>query len=695
MTDRARRVYRQLFEPRSIAVIGASNDARKPGGRLVRNLLSNGFAGRLWAVNPRGPVAGLDTVAAVADLPEAPDLALIAIPAPGVRPALSALAARGAGCAVIMTAGFGEKDAAGREEEKRLCAIADAADMAVIGPNCSGCLTPTYAGKFAGILVQPRPGGVDLVSGSGALMDFVIEQAVLRGIAFSHAVNVGNSMQMGIEDVLELLDENFGPQSARILMLYVERLDHPAKLLQHARSLARKGCALVALKSGVTEAGVRAAASHTGAMAAPDDAVDALFRKAGILRVHSRQEMVDTGCALLAVGGAPAGRRACVVSSAGGPGVLLADELARHGFELPALRERTRERIAAVLPPEASLANPLDCLPGKDGERTAAILRTLQEEERDRLDVIVTIDGHSGLVDDAAILEATRAAAVAGPIPILPVFSAPLSSARALERFTAAGGVYIPDEVLAGRALGRIRRRPRVWEEPVAPPGYDRAAVAAALAAASGLLPPDTAAAVLAAAGFSIPSQMVVSDGRAAAHAAVEIGFPVVMKAVGPLHKSDAGGVCLGVRDAAEAEEAFARLAGLPAATGVLVQETVAGPEVIIGAAPATRFGRLIAFGLGGVAVEVLREVAFALAPLGPEEALEVIRGTRLVPLLEGARGRPGLSVSRLADWTARLSILAHHFPEIREIDLNPVMGTGDRLRVVDARIVVGTGLDA
>lgn len=584
MTDRARRVYRQLFEPRSIAVIGASNDARKPGGRLVRNLLTNGFSGRLWAVNPRGPVLGVDTVAAVADLPEAPDLALIVIPAPGVRSALSALAARGAGSAVVMTAGFGEKDAAGREEEQRLRAIADAADMAVIGPNCSGCLTPAYAGKFAGILVRPRPGAVDLVSGSGALMDFIIEQAVLRGIAFSHAVNVGNSMQMGIEDVLELLDENFGPHSARILMLYVERLDHPAKLLEHARSLGRKGCALVALKSGVTEAGVRAAASHTGAMAAPDDAVDALFRKAGILRVHSREEMVDTGCALLAVGGALTGHRACVVSSAGGPGVLLADELARHGFELPALRDRTRERIAAVLPPEASLANPLDCLPGKDGERTAAILRALQEEERDRVDVIVTIDGHSGLVDDAAILEATRAAA-AGPIPILPVFSAPLSSARALERFTAAGGVYIPDEVLAGRALGRIRGRPRVWAEPLELPGYDRAAIAAALPTAPGLLPPDTAAAVLAAAGFSLPSQAVVSDARAAVHAAVEIGFPVVMKAIGPLHKSDAGGVRPGVRDAAEAEEAFARLARLPAATGVLVQETVAGPEVIIGAA--------------------------------------------------------------------------------------------------------------
>ena len=191
MSERARRVYRQLFHPRSIAVVGASNDPRKPGGRLVQNLKRNAYAGRLWAVNPRGRVLDVETVASVAELPEAPDLALIVIPAPGVRPALAELAARGAGSAIVMTAGFGEKDAAGREEEQRLRAIADAAGMAVIGPNCSGFLTPTYAGKFAGILTRPRPGTIDLVTGSGALMDFVVEQAATRGVAFSNAAERG------------------------------------------------------------------------------------------------------------------------------------------------------------------------------------------------------------------------------------------------------------------------------------------------------------------------------------------------------------------------------------------------------------------------------------------------------------------------------------------------------------------------
>ena len=689
MSERARRVYRQLFHPRSIAVVGASNDPRKPGGRLVQNLRRNAYAGRLWAVNPRGRVLDLETVASVAELPDAPELALIVIPAPGVRPALAELAARGAGSAIVMTAGFGEKDTAGREEEQRLRAIADAAGMAVVGPNCSGFLTPTYAGKFAGILTRPRPGTIDLVTGSGALMDFVVEQAATRGVAFSNTVNVGNSMQMGVEDILELLDENFGPDSARIQMLYVERLDKPGKLLRHARSLTRKGCTLVAIKSGVTGAGVRAAASHTGAMATPDTAVEALFRKAGIIRVGSREEMLDVGCALLAARGPIAGRRACIVSSAGGPGVLLADELTRHGFELPPLSGRSRERLRAILPAEASLANPLDCLPSKDGEKTALILRTLQEEEHARLDVIVTIDGHSGIVDEGPILEATLRAAEAGPIPVVPVFSAPTSSAAVLERFKARGGVWFTDEVMAGRALGRLLRRPALWDAPEPPPGYDRASVASALGDARGPLPPDRAAAVLAAAGFHLPDQAVVRTARAAADAAARIGFPVAMKVVGPLHKTEVGGVRLALQNPSEAAAAFAGLAALPGATGALVQAMAEGIELILGAAAEPGFGHVILFGLGGVYAEVLREAAFGLAPLAPGESLELIRGTRLLPVLEGARGRQAVPLDRLAEALTRLSVLVADFPRIREVDLNPLTAAGDRLLAVDARIIL------
>jgi acetyltransferase len=303
--------------------------------------------------------------------------------------------------------------------------------------------------------------------------------------------------------------------------------------------------------------------------------------------------------------------------------------------------------------------------------------------------VIVTIDGHSGIVDEGPILEATLRAAEAGPIPVVPVFSAPTSSAAALERFKARGGVWFTDEVMAGRALGRILRRPALWGEPEPPPGYDREAVATALRGLSGPLSPDAAAAVLSAAGFCLPAQAVVRAAREAAEAAARIGFPVAMKVVGPLHKSEADGVRLALRDPAEAAAAFAHLSALPGATGVLVQAMVTGTELIVGAAAEPGFGHVILFGLGGVYTEVLREAAFALAPLAHEESLELIRGTRLLPVLEGARGRPAVPLDRLADGITRLSLLVSDFPRIREVDLNPLTAAGERLRVVDARLIL------
>jgi acetyltransferase len=305
------------------------------------------------------------------------------------------------------------------------------------------------------------------------------------------------------------------------------------------------------------------------------------------------------------------------------------------------------------------------------------------------MDVIVTIDGHSGIVDEGPILEATLAAAEAGPVPVVTVFSAPTSSAAVLERFKARGGVWFTDEVMAGRALGRILKRPILWDAPEPPPGYDREAVATALRDLSGPLSPDAAAAVLAAAGFTLPAQAVVRDAHAAAEAAARIGFPVAMKVVGPLHKSEADGVRLALRDPAEAAAAFAHLSALPGATGVLVQAMAAGTELIVGAAAEPGFGHLILFGLGGVYTEVLREAAFALAPLAHAESLELIRGTRLLPVLEGARGRPAVSLDRLADGITRLSMLVRDFPRIREVDLNPLIATGDRLLAVDARLIL------
>jgi acetyltransferase len=686
----ARQRFQALFHPRSIAVIGASANPLKPGGRLIRNLLQNSYAGALWAVNPGAPVPGVATVASVAELPAAPELALIAIPAPKVRTALEALARKGARAAIVMSAGFGEMNAAGRAEERRLLAIAEAAGMTVIGPNCSGFLTTTYAGKFAGILTRPLPARIDLVCGSGAVMDFIVEQATERGLIFSSTVNVGNSVQVGIEDILGLLDLNFGARSARLILLYMERIRTPERLLRHARSLTAKGCLLVGIKSGTTAAGARAALSHTGALSTPERAVQALFEKAGIIRVASKAEMIDLACVHAAAGGPVAGGRAFVVTSAGGPGVMLADELSRQGYKLPQPRRRTRERLRRVLPPEATLANPLDCLPSKDGPKTRRILEIVGAGEKRRLDVILTIDGASGLVDEGGIFLETLAAARKGPVPIIPVISSATTSAARLASLRAAGGVYLTDEVSAGRALGRLLHRPRLFSPVVRMAGFDRRAVRRAAAGWAGPAAGTAAlAALLRAAGFRLPPQALVRTLAGLDRACRQIGFPLALKAAGILHKTDVGGVRLGISTRRGAARAFAELAAIPGVDGVLVQKMVAGPEVILGAVREEGFGHLVMAGLGGIYAEALDAAVFALAPLSAAEALARLRRLPGRGVIEGVRGTAGVSLAAVAELMARVSLLTRALPAVAEIDLNPVKGTGEDLSVVDARLIL------
>jgi acetyltransferase len=561
--------------------------------------------------------------------------------------------------------------------------------MALVGPNCSGFLTPAYAGKFAGILTRPQPGRIDLICGSGATMDFVVEQALVRGLAFSHAVNLGNSIQIGIEEILGLLDHNFGPESARILLLYIEAIRKPAALLHHARRLAAKGCTLIGIKSGVTPAGARAALSHTGAMATPDRAVQALFDKAGIIRVGSKTEMIDIACVLTAAGGPVAGNRVCVVTSAGGPGVMLADELQRQGFDLPALRQETRRRLRAMLPPEAAVANPIDCLPTKDGPRTRSVLGLLNAEEGQGLDLVVTIDGAPGIVDEGEVFRETLQAARSGPLPIVPVICSATSSAAKLHAFRTQGGVYLDDEVSAGRALGRILHRPRLFAPQARLQGFAPAAVAAAVEGWEGVAAPRAAEAILRAAGFRLPPQRLVHSPAELEAACAQIGFPLVLKVAGILHKSEVDGVRVGVCDRRGAEQAYAELAAIPGAQGVLVQRRIAGVEVILGAVREEGFGHLVMVGLGGIHAEVLDQAAFGLAPFSTAEALGLIRRIRALPLLLGVRGAKGLSPDALADALVRLSRLVAAAPAIAEVDLNPLMGSGEELYAVDARLVV------
>jgi acyl-CoA synthetase (NDP forming) len=686
----ASRHYQALFHPKSIAVIGASSDPLKPGGRVFKNIRENGYTGALWPVNPKADqILGVPVYPSIQALPEAPDLAIVAIPSAHVLPAVEVLAGRKTGALIVLTAGFGEKDAAGKQVEQQMRRIADAAGMALIGPNCSGFLTATYKGKFAGIIPSLPGQAVDFISGSGATVDYVMECGSIRGLSFGTVINLGNSVQMGVEDLLQLHDQNYGPESARILMLYMESVKKPAKLLRHARGLVRKGCILIGIKSGATAAGERAAASHTGAMATSDTAVAALFEKAGIIRVSGRGEMIDAACVLSAAGGRLKGKRVCVITDAGGPGVMLCDALARQGLELPLLQDRTRAELAKILPPESSTLNPIDALPSRTAEQIKAIIQVLGACERDRIDVIAVLTGDSGLSDNGPIYREISDAMRTSPIPIVPVLSSLVSCQSKIADFISGGHVYFSDEVQLGQALGIVSRWRPPEEEPAAPDGYDRQAIQRILGDQGGTLAPETVRRMLQAAGFRLPEQVEVFEQEKLAGACRQVGYPLAMKVIGPLHKTDVGGVKLGIGDAGEALSAWTELMQIKDALGVLVQPMIGGLEVILGASREGPFGHLVMFGLGGIYAEVLKDVRFALAPLSQNESLRMIRGIRSYALLRGARGESGMDQEVLADCLQRLGRLVCDFPGIKEIDLNPVKGVGTDLYAVDARIIV------
>ncbi len=468
-------------------------------------------------------------------------------------------------------------------------------------------------------------------------------------------------------------------------LLYIEVMKQPEAFLHHARNLTVKGCSLAGIKSGATEAGSRAAASHTGAMATNDTAVQALFDKSGIIRVQSRPELVDVATVLTCVKDKLDGRRIAVVSDAGGPAVVLADELNRLGFVVPPFAPRTSERIAQALPPGAATGNPVDCLPTRNGESIGNVLRIVAEEEKDNVDYILFIDGDSGLADNWEICKSLMRAQDEAH-PVLPSPS-PVSAEDALAKYREAGRCYFEDEVCMARALSRVVNRPPVTAPVTEIDGFSRERIATLLSGQSGPLSPGIAREVLQAAGLPLPPQAELSD--ASALKSVAIPFPWVMKVMGPLHKSDVGGVKLGIGTIDEARAAWEALMRIEGAAGCVVQQMVPGTEVIIGANREEGYGHLIAFGLGGIYTEALKDVQFRLAPLSRHEAVGMIHGIHAFPLIEGVRGQPGMDLRRLEDMLLRVSLLVTHFPQIREMDLNPVKGYGAELFAVDARIII------
>jgi acetyltransferase len=705
------RNFDELFRPRSVALIGAGARPGSIGAVVLRNLRRGGFGGELMLVNPHHETLdGLPVYPNVAALPSVPDLAVIVTPPPTVPGLIAELGGRGTKAAVVITAGFGELGEAGHGLQQATLDAARPRLLRIVGPNCVGILVPPIGLDASFSHIAPPVGEIAFVSQSGAMITAMLDWAAPRGLGFSHVVSLGDMADVDFGDMLDYLALD---AETRAILLYVEGITHGRKFMSAARAAARAKPVLV-LKAGHSTAGARATASHTGMLAGSDAVHEAAFRRAGMLRVDTMAELFDAAETLALTREQP-GDRLAIVTNGGGAGVLAADALASAGGHLATLAPQTIERLDAVLPQTWSRGNPVDIIGDAPGARYAAALRALFEDPG--IDSFLVLNCPTALAAPAEAASAVIETIDANQklLKGRNLFTAWLgeqSAAPARRRFAEARmPTYETPEAAVAGFLHRVRyqrnqtqlmetppARPDPFEPDVAPA---RAAVANTLSAGRGWLDPGEVRSVLSAYRISLPAEREAADPDGAAHAATAIGFPVALKIRSPdiTHKSDAGGVALALADAAAVREAGAAMlarvkAARPAAKidGFLVQEMVRRPdavELLAGFNEDPVFGPAIVFGQGGTAVEVVRDTAIGLPPLNALLARDQMAHTRIWRLLQGYRGKPAAAIDAIAEVLIRLGQIAADLPEIRELDINPLLADADGVVALDARIRV------
>ncbi|HEY2151812.1 MAG TPA: GNAT family N-acetyltransferase [Vicinamibacterales bacterium] len=702
---------RSLLEPESVAVVGASRDLRSIGRRVLKALSASGFRGPIYPVNPHATeLDGLRCYASLTEIPRGTDLAILTVPRAIVLDVVAQCAAAGVKSLVVITAGFAESGPEGRALQQRLLDTVRGYGMRMVGPNCMGLVNANtdvrLNASFSAIM--PAAGPVAFSSQSGALGLAILELATERGIGLSTFVSVGNKADVSGNDLLQYWEAD--PHTS-VVLLYLESFGNPRRFARLARRIGRKK-PIVVVKSGRTPAGSRAAGSHTAALAASDTAADALFQQTGVIRADTIDEMFDIA-ACLDTQPLPAGRRVAIVTNAGGPGILAVDACEANGLIVGSFGTATRARLAEFLPAEASIGNPVDMVASAGpAEYRRAIEVALTSDDVDALIVIYTpVDPASSGDTLQAIRNGIAAGRAAGATqkPILACLMAGGGRPQALivgaERVPA---FAFPEN--AARALSRVAKYAD-WRREA--PGLlwrfedvhaDTArSICQNTATNSGgrWLSPEQTRQVLGAFGLPMATGVIAHSADEAATCAAALGFPVVAKLVAGRvqHKTDVGGVRLNLIDESQVRQAFAEIhaAGCRATTpddinGVLIQTMInGGVETMIGVSDDPSFGPLVAFGLGGIFVEVLADVNFRIAPLTDRDADELLHGIRGLPLLKGYRGHPPADLDALRELLLRVSRLAVEVPEIAELDLNPVIALppGQGCRIVDARIRV------
>jgi len=679
-------IVKELIEPKNIIIVGGSNDLEKPGGKIVQNIVDGGFKGKIQVVNPKEVfVQGFRCVNSIEDV-EPGDLAIIVISAKLCLHAVSVLAnEKGVKAFIILSAGFSEYGEAGKKIEAEIVEIINSVGGTLIGPNCIGVINKNYKGVFAGLVPKHNPFGCDFVSASGATIAFVLEVAVPRGLTFNSIFSVGNSAQIGVEEVLEHWDETFDEKkSSRVKLLYLEKIEKPDKFLKHCRSLIKKGCKIAGIKAGTTEAGSRAVSSHTGALAGSDAAVQALFNKAGIIRCYSRVELVYVGGVLMHK--QLTGPNIAVITHAGGSGVMLTDTLSDGGLNVPHIEGEKADELLTHLHFGSSVSNPIDFLATGNADQLGTILEYV-DREFDNIDASVVVFGTSGMFDVTGVYDVLHEKMKWCKKPIYPVLPSVIQAGKAVKHFLSLGRIDFTDEVTLGKALAKVYNTPPPADT-FELPDVDVKKIRSVIdKCENGYIHPNVIQELLDAAGISRVQEIVAQSKESALEAAHKLGYPIVMKVVGPVHKTDVGGVALNIVTDDMVKEKYDEMMSIEDAEGVLLQQMLSGTEVFIGAKYEDKFGHIILFGLGGIFIEVLKDVVFGLSPISRKEADFMLKQLKSYKLLEGVRKREGVNQELYLEMIERLSALLYYAPEIAELDLNPIMGTMSHVTAVDGRI--------
>lgn len=692
-----------LLEPRSIALIGASDRPQSVGATVMRNLLTGGFTGPVWPVNKRhSSVAGRRAHPTVASLPEAPDLALLCTPAPTIPSLIAQLGAKGTRAAIVLSAGL---DVAGPDGRSLIAAMLAAAKpylLRILGPNCLGLLAPRIGLNASFAHTRALPGELAFVSQSGALTTAMLDWAHGMRIGFSHFISLGNSADVDFGDLLDYLASD---RYTRAILLYVEAITSARKFMSAARAAARNK-PVIAVKAGRVSEGAKAAASHTGALTGADDVYDAAFRRAGMLRVSTTRELFDAAETLARMKPL-SGERLAIVSNGGGPGVMATDALIRGGGELAPLATATLEKLDVALPPGWSHGNPVDIVGDAPAERYTTALRTVLADPQ--VDAALLIHAPTAIVPAIDIARACRVLLASPPRPVLTCWMGGGAVRKAASVFTRAGvPTYATPEEAVNAFLQVVhyrRNQQQLMEVPSSIPEFERRAesaraiIAAAIAEGRALLTELEAKEVLAAYDIPIVPTRIARDVDEARQAAVDIGFPVALKilSVDITHKSDVRGVVLDIGTtnqlSREAEAMLARCKELrPAAriAGFTVQKMIRrdrAHELIAGVTVDPTFGPVALFGQGGTAAEVIDDKAIALLPLNMALAHELVSRTRVWRLLAGFRDRPPIDARALELALVKLSQLATDIAEIVELDINPLLADDHGVIALDARI--------